>query len=82
MAPGKPHEIPLTQQAETLLEALEACGPGWHTRSTIARKLDKTRLNGFDVALLEVLREAGRIEVEKRETRGPIGYTWQYRLSD
>ncbi len=73
---------PLTEQAETLYRALVACGPGWHSRAELAKQMGKNRLNPFDTTLLDVLRDAGRIEAEQQDTPGPITYKWVYRVKE
>ena len=80
MAPDTPHNKPLSVQAEKLFEALKALGAGWHSRAELARQVGKTRLNPFDIALLEVLRESGLIEAEQHPASGPITYKWMYRI--
>ena len=82
MTAQKPHEKPLSERAEKLFAALEALGPGLHSRAAIAAQIDRKRLNIYDVALLEMLHEEGRIEVIQQPVPGPIGYQWFYRVKE
>ncbi len=78
----KPHQNPLSEQAEKLFQALQALGSGWHTRAAIAGKISRKRLNIYDVALLQILSEANRIEISQQAAPGPIGYQWLYRVKE
>ena len=69
----------LTLQAENLLEIVRRGNGEIVTRADIAKAMDKTRLNVWDVKLLDDLIGQGYIEGEKRPIKSPIGYEWVYR---
>lgn len=70
----------LTEQAERLLEIVQRANGQIVTRSDIAKAMDKTRLNVWDVKLLDDLIGEGYIVGEKKPIKSPIGYEWQYRV--
>ena len=72
----------LTYQARALLTIVRGAGGEWVTRSFIAERLDKNRLNRWDVKLLSNMAVYGLIEVRQVDTPGPIGYEWQYRAKE
>lgn len=65
---------------DKFFKALQSLGDGWHTRAEIARTVRKPRITGYDAALLDVLVSEGKIEAERRQMPGPIGYQWVYRI--
>lgn len=69
----------LTAQAQELLSIIRAQGGEWVTRSHIADRLGKNRLNRWHVKLLADLDRYGLIETRQVDAPGPIGYEWQYR---
>lgn len=69
----------LTEQAQDLLEIIQAAAGGWLRRSDIARIQEKARLNVWDVKLLDRLQDAGLIEIQRRPFPGAVGYVWAYR---
>lgn len=69
----------LTEHAETLLEIIRRSGGEIVTRSDIAKALDKTRLNVWEVKLLDDLIGEGYIEGEKKPVKSPHGYEWTYK---
>jgi hypothetical protein len=69
----------LTEHGEKLLAIIRSRGGEIVTRSDIAKALDKTRLNVWDVALLDKMAGQGMIEATKRKIKSPIGYEWVYR---
>lgn len=70
--------VPLTPQAQQLLDALRQAGD-WINRTALARRVDKTALNKWDVILLAKLVDAGLVETMQIPRHGPIGYEWKYR---
>jgi hypothetical protein len=73
-----PGLIPLTPQAQQILDALLESGD-WINRAEIARRVEKNALNKWDVILLAKLADAGLIETMQIPRHGPIGYEWKYR---
>lgn len=71
----------LTEHGETLLEIVQRAGGEIVTRSDIAKALGKTRLNVWEVKLLDEMAAAGLIQAEKLPIKSPIGYEWQYRAT-
>lgn len=53
----------------SLLDAIRACGAGWHTRVEIAQKMGKNALNAGDLAILELMTEAGQVEQAMQPTK-------------
>jgi hypothetical protein len=72
-------ETPLSAQAERVLTALQAVGDQWLSRSQIAKQLNKSRLNPYELAALDLLVEQGKVEVQKQEKTGYIDFQWVYR---
>jgi hypothetical protein len=70
----------LDQKATKMLEALERCGSGWHSRAEIAEALNKQRLTDADVLALDYLIKEGLIEAERHEIDAPIPVRWEYRI--
>lgn len=66
-------EQTIDRRAVKMLEALKACGPGWHSRREIANALGKTRLTDGDVIALELLTREGKIEAERHEVEAVSG---------
>jgi hypothetical protein len=75
-------EITVREQMDLLVEAIKACGPGWHNRSDIAKQLGKKRLDARDATLLELLVESGRVEAKKESVPGPIAFAWYYQVKE
>ena len=73
----------LPDLAQDILAALEAVGAGerWVLRSEIASAMDKKRLNGGDIATLDMLAIMDFVQVERREADVPIGWAIQYKLT-
>ncbi|GEM_PF-4048517 len=69
---------PLTPQAQQLLDALHQAGD-WINRTELARRMEKSALNKWDVILLAKLVDSGLIETMQIPRHGPIGYEWKYR---
>lgn len=69
----------LTEHGQKLLGIIQAAG-GWVTRSFIADKLGRNKLNVWDTALLDRLAAAGLIDREKRSVPGGIGFEYVYRM--
>ncbi|MDX2141335.1 MAG: hypothetical protein SF123_24835 [Chloroflexota bacterium] len=69
---------PLTPQAQQILDALREAGT-WINRTELARRVNKTTLNKWDVILLSKLVDAGLIETMQSPRHGPISYEWKYR---
>src|SRR5258708_25854930 len=72
-------ETGLSQQAERLVAAIQARGPGWNGRAEIAAYLGKPRLVASDASALDLLIMQGRIEAERHEIDAPIRERWEYR---
>jgi hypothetical protein len=66
----------LSEREKVLLEALESLGPGWHSRAELAANLNKKRLNGAEVMLLDVMTEQGRLE--RKLIPGGLPHLQQY----
>ena len=71
--------IELPPKAQRLLDIIRAGGGDWVPRRDIAAALGKRRLNGGDLAYLEVLAANHLIEAIQRRDDTPIGYRWEYR---
>lgn len=78
MLSPSPNLIPLTPQAQQLLDALREA-EDWINRTELAKRVNKTALNKWDVILLAKLVDAGLIETMQIPRHGPIGYEWKYR---
>jgi hypothetical protein len=78
MTSSSENPIPLTPQAQQILEALREAGI-WVNRTELAKRVNKTALNKWDVILLAKLVDAGLIETMQIPRHGPIGYEWKYR---
>ncbi len=65
-----------------LVEAIRACGTGWHERSAIADKLGKRTLNPAEVLMLDVMAEAGEIEKAYQPTKQPHIMRSVYRVKE
>ena len=78
MSSPSPNPIPLTPQAQQILDALREAGT-WVNRTELAKRVNKTALNKWDVILLAKLVDAGLIETMQIPRHGPIGYEWKYR---
>jgi Fe2+ or Zn2+ uptake regulation protein len=68
----------LTEQAQKLLEILQAAKNPWMNRKDIAKAIGKRRLTPYDIALLELLQAQGLVEIQSRANGTPIGYEWVY----
>lgn len=73
-------ELPETAQA--ILAMIQGQGGQWVSRSDIAKALDKKRLNGTDLAYLEIMALNGLIEEKKIDDSTPIGYQWMYKAAE
>lgn len=78
MSSSSVNPTPLTPQAQQILDALREAGT-WVNRTELARRVNKTALNKWDVILLAKLVDAGLIETMQIPRHGPIGYEWKYR---
>ncbi len=67
---------------EALYQALVELGPGFHARKEIAAHLGKKRLNPGEVADLDTLSEAGRIDKQEFPTNRPLVHEWRYAIKD
>lgn len=67
------------ERADKLQAVIEQTPGVTVKRSEIARRLGKKQLNPSDVAALDYLAEAGRIEQVKVEDSTPIGYRFEYK---
>lgn len=63
-----------------LLKALQSLGAGWHSRTAIAAKLGRKRLNPGDVVILDVLSASGKVEKQLGKGPRPNVAMWEYRL--
>lgn len=63
-----------------LLEALEPSPEQWLTRTQIALRLGKRRLNHADIAVLSMLAQMKRIEEREVATNAPSGRRFEYRI--
>ena len=73
-----PESKNMTPQAETILEIIRS-SDDWIKRSEIASELGKSRLNTWDMAILDMLIEQNLIKAEKRKFHGGIGFAWAYK---
>lgn len=73
---------PITSKRELLIDALRGLGPGWHSRSDLARAFGKKRLNPVETAALDHL--AATDEIERQSAPGGHDgvMQWVYRLKD
>lgn len=79
MADTQSTEETLTPHARHILQHLTEIGT-WANRGELAKRMQKNKLNKWDVTLLEKLAESGLIETRKTPFHGPIGFEWQYRI--
>jgi len=77
---GKPKR--LTPHALKMEAALGRGRNQWHTRLEIARAIGKKRLTPYDIDLLDLLAEMGRIRVRQTEGYSREGYRWEYGIFD
>jgi hypothetical protein len=68
----------LSKHAEKIYAALEALGPGWHSRADLAAALNKRRLSAYEQAALDTLVESGRVIAEQHTIDAPIPQRWEY----
>ena len=73
-------ETALSAKVEQLIDALRACGPGWHSRAAIAQQLNKRRLNAYETAVLDTLVASGRVLAERHAINAPIRERWEYKI--
>lgn len=64
-----------------LLEALRPASGEWLSRSEIAGRLGKRRLNPTDIAILSMLAQVKKIEEREVPTNAPSGRRFEYRIS-
>jgi hypothetical protein len=74
----KPQTQNITPHAERLLNILRENG-GYMTRGEISDVLGKTKLNKWEVALLEMLEGKGMIISLKRPVPGGIKFAWAHK---
>lgn len=70
----------LTKHAETLIAAIQAGEGQWVDRMFLARHLQRSALNGADIAVLDLLAMNGLIEQQEASTRAPSGVKMLYRI--
>ncbi len=80
MTAPKPGRI--TAHGYKLLEGLERRRNQWLTRKEVALVIGKKRLTPYDIALLELLAEQGRIDIDQQEGYSRDGYRWIYGVFD
>ena len=80
--PAQPKPSRITPHAETLREVLEGSRNQWFTRREIALKLDKRRLTPYEIDLLHLLAERGRIHIMQEEGYSRDGFRWIYGVFD
>jgi hypothetical protein len=80
MSDTQPAEETLTPHARHILQHLTEIGT-WANRGELAKRMQKNKLNKWDIVLLEKLVEGGLIETRKTPFHGPIGFEWQYRIT-
>jgi hypothetical protein len=74
---------PLDEKARRMLSALEALGPGWHSRAELAAHLGKTKLNPVDIIALDTLAALGRIDRRMQPMPGrPQVNQTEYRIEE
>jgi hypothetical protein len=83
--PQPPHKyrkriMSLEGRTERVFQALMACGPGWHGRIDIARKMGTLRLEREDIAMLSSLAQAGRIKAKQRPFPCATLVRWEYKI--
>jgi hypothetical protein len=73
----------ITTTAEKILLILRQSPQDWLSRSGIASRLGRKRLNPFDLAAIQLLLERGQIEARKeKEVPGIIGFAYEYRIKE
>jgi hypothetical protein len=75
------HAQNITPQAEVIFEIVQGTDT-WITRREIARKLEKNRLNPWDIALLEKLADEDYIEINRRLRSDKVTLEYIYRAKD
>lgn len=75
-------QVTIHDTQRTLLEALKACGAGWHDRAAIAQKLGKKLLNPAEVVAMDLLAESGEIEKQFQPTKRPHIMRTVYRIKE
>jgi hypothetical protein len=72
----------IPETSEKILEILRQTPREWVSRSAIAEKLGRKRLNPYDLAALTVLAEKGQIKEKREKMPGYIGFQWVYRINE
>jgi DNA-binding HxlR family transcriptional regulator len=78
MPSSYPQPLNVTPQGQQILDVIREMGD-WIGRAEIARRVEKTKLNKWDVGMLKKLENDGLIEARKIPFHGAIGYEWEYR---
>lgn len=78
----RPKPQRLTAHANRLLDGLEKHRNQWLTRSEVAAAIGKKRLTPYDIDMLDLLAEKGRIRVEQEEGFSREGFRWIYGVFD
>lgn len=71
---------PLGEKERQLVSALQALGPGWHSRAEIAAQLKKRRLNPAEVVIFDVLVSKGKVEKRSEPGKRANISQWVYKL--
>ena len=70
-----------TVNINKMFAALTALGMSWHSRAAIAAQLGQLALNRSDLAAIDRLVEAGRIEARQvASAQTPMLLRWDYRI--
>lgn len=78
----RPKPKRLTAHADKLLNGLEKHRNQWLTRREIALAISKKRLTPYDIDMLELLAEKGKIRMEQEEGFSREGFRWIYGVFD
>ena len=71
-----------TRIARQLRRVLRTQPGRWWTHQDIASAIERKRLNPNHIAQLQNMSGAGLIDSRKVDAPGPLGYQWEYRVSN
>jgi hypothetical protein len=74
------HKTTLSERAETIYKKMLKHPGKWWSRAEIAESLGESRLQGYEVACLDFLREIDKVEGQQRPIDAPIRERWEYRV--
>lgn len=73
-------QVTVKDLQQRMIEAIRACGAGWHDRYEIAAQFRKHYLNGAEILTLDILAESGKIDKQLQPTNRPHIMKTVYRL--